>query len=97
MTQVTFRPQWMDMAFFNDNEAITAKVVNAEVEEKSGNKRDIIIELTSGDGHCRFSVWGINLKFMITQFGDNTDKWIGKTVTITRKTINGKLYKVLSA
>lgn len=57
---------------------------------------DIIMQMSGACGFRQISLWGENQNKLIDAFGGNTDKWIGKKLSISQnQTLNGKKVKLI--
>jgi len=97
MTTVQYVPRFVTKEDFNEKGQLQGKVVAVTPEQKNG-KNELVMTFEHGNNEqSRMSIWGLNLKSLITAFGNETDNWVGGSFLLTLKEQDGKWLKVLDA
>jgi hypothetical protein len=96
MVQAIWQPKWVDTDFFCGMAAVQCKILSAEYVNNDKGKKELNIQVIGNSLQRKMSIYGDNCKVLIDAYGDDTDKWINKRITITQKQVNGKTHKVIT-
>lgn len=98
MVKVQKAERWLSQADFSINNPAKFKIKAVIVDAKEGDRYDYTLNLENTlEQRRNLSIWGDNLNKMIDRFGDDTDNWINKEISIqlVEDVATGKNHRVI--